>query len=145
MTEDIRSELKTKMSELASFLIKNNIYKETILDEAMNDPHFDVNREIVGQVLNYFEWRVHPLHPQIECSTEGDIRINGSVLYPKIYRGYKTIKYVRGKKTMDIDVASTVLSTYRPKPTDGEYIVGFRDENPMNTRINNLYWRRTIK
>ena len=141
MTPDIQEKLKTKMAKLAIFLIKNNITKQEMLDACMDDPAIQDSPDIIGPRMNYFEWRVNPTQPMIECSTEGDIRINGEIQTPKNYRGYKTIKYVRGKKTYDIDVALTVLGTYRPMPTDGMYTVGFRDENPNNCRIQNLYWK----
>lgn len=141
MTPDIQGKLKAKMAKLAIFLIKNNITKQEMLDACMDDPAIQDSRDIIGPRMNYFEWRVNPAQPMIECSTEGDIRINGEIQTPKNYHGYKTIKYVRGKKTYDIDVALTVLGTYRPMPTDGMYTVGFRDENPNNCRIQNLYWK----
>lgn len=134
--------LRSKVAKLAAFISENNIDKNDILELCMSDAEFSVNRDIIGKALNYFEWRVHPLHPEIECSTEGEVKINGSLIAPKTYRGYKTYKYVRGKKTYDIDIPIMVLSTYVPMPKEGKWTVGYRDENPDNTRINNLYWRK---
>lgn len=142
MNYDQKEKIKNKMAKLAGYLLSNKITKHDILELCMDDPQFEINRDIVGKLINYFEWRVHPKHPQIECSTEGDIRVNGDILQPKTYKGNKVIKFVRGKKTIDINVASTVLSTYQPMPTDGKYIVGYRDEDPNNCRIQNLYWRK---
>ena len=132
--------LKEQMKELALLMVKNRITKSDILD-LCSDPDFQDARDIIGRRLNYFEWRVHPSYPFIECSTEGDIKINGEIRVPKNYNGYKTIKYVRGKKTYDIDVAMAVLSAFKQMPDDGVYTVGFRDENPDNVRIQNLYWK----
>ena len=141
-TSNTADELRSLIDYLSDFIIEYGIDKNDILTLCMADPDFSVNRDNVGKVLNYYEWRVHPLHPEIECSTEGEVKINGTLISPKIYKGYKTYKYVKGKKTIDINIPIMVLSCYVDMPKVGKWTVGYRDENPDNTRINNLYWRK---
>ncbi len=145
MDLETKDKLKAKAAKMAAFFIKNNITKQDIGQLCMDDPEFCNYRDIIGSAINYCEWRVHPNHPTVEVSTEGDVKINGDLITPKIYRGYKVFKYVRGKKTMDVDIPSLVLSAFVPRPTDGQYTVGYRDENPDNTRIQNLYWKKIAK
>ena len=142
MTPTQKEKIKTKLKKLANYMISNKISNDDIFQLCEEDPEIEIFRNIVGSRLNFFEWRVHPEYPSIECSTEGDIRINGTILQPKKYNGQKIIKYRRGRKTIDINVPLTVLSTFKQLPQDGKYTVGFRDENPDNCRIQNLYWRK---
>ena len=142
MTDEERVKLKSKISKLAGFMVKHKITKSDIVDLAAEDPNFDNSVEIIGRTLNYFEWRVHPVHPQIECSTEGEIRIGDVIKEPIFHNGRKIIKITKNKKIFDFDVAQNVLRTYVPMPESGNWTVGFRDNNPKNCRINNLYWRK---
>lgn len=141
MLPEIKDKLTAKAAKFAAFLIKNGITRETIYELMQKDQQFMENINLIGKTIGYLEWYQHPLHPEVYCSTEGDVKINGCLIEAKVYKGHKIYKLPKGKETKDVPIDSLVLSCFVPKP-EGNWVAAFRDNDPNNCRIQNLYWKK---
>ena len=141
MDEATSEKFRKKLKKLASFIIDNGITKADMLEECLNDTNVQVYRDIIGKTCDYFEWRIHPNHPEIECSTSGQIRVSGKIIKPIEWDGKLMISMSRKRK---LDAANVVLTTFRQRPADGSYIVRFRNEDYRDLRIDNLYWYKLM-
>lgn len=141
MIPEAEEKLKRKLKKLSRFIVKNNISKSDILDMCLNDDSVQVYRDIIGKTLDYFEWRVHPNYPYIECSTDGQIRVSGTIVKPQEWDGKLKISCSR---KMKLDAAQLILTTFRPMPTEGKYVVRFRNEDYKDLRVSNLYWYKLL-
>lgn len=142
MLPEIKDKFMAKAAKFAAFIIKNGITKQDVYDLMNKDVQFADNINLIGKTIGYIEWYQHPQHVEVWCSTEGDVKINGDIIKAKVYKGHKVYKYPKGKETKDVYIDSMVLSCFIPKPDTGKWTVGFRDNNPDNCRIQNLYWKK---
>lgn len=89
-------------------------------------------------------WKRHPLHPHIEASTEGCIRLSGRVINPYVYNGLLKIKISRKIK---LNAARLVLCCFVGIPSSEElhkFTVGYIDDDPLNIKPDNLYWKQIL-
>ena len=134
--------VKKKLKKLSTFIIENNITKANMLELCLDDDSVQIYRDIIGKTCDYFEWRVHPVHPEIECSTSGQIRVSGKIIKPIEWDGKLKVNISRKRK---LDAANLILTTFRPIPDDGgEYVVRFRNEDYSDLRVSNLYWYKLL-
>ena len=146
LTPDQKSKLFKRYKKLADYITENEISKNDILDLMLENPTFQIYRDIVGSVSDYFEWREHPTMPTVECSTQGDIRISGNIIKPTEYRGDLVVVISKSKtKRIRTSAASLILGTFTPPPSDGTYIPRFRNHNSHDLRISNLYWYKLVE
>jgi hypothetical protein len=146
LDEHVEHVLKDKILDLRSLIIANDIQRANIYDTMKDDHEFAINVYIVATTLGYFEWRQHPLHPRIECSTDGQVRVNGTI--QNIYQnsaGDYVFLFSKGKRDrQEIKVGSLVLSCFVPHPPKGNWVVGYRNEHTDDFHIANLYWRKML-
>lgn len=146
LSEELKKKLYAKYKKLADFIVSNNITKNDIYDLMTEDVSFQKYRDIVGNTSGYFEWRANPTIPNVKCSTGGDISIGGKIVKPVEYGGELKVIIPKGKtKSTKVSAASLVLSTFVQRPTDGVYIPYYRNQNPHDLRISNLYWYKVVE
>lgn len=132
--------LKKKLSSLSTFIIKHGITRNDINDICMDNESMQICRDVIGRVLCIpFEWRVHPVFQEIECSTDGQIRVSGKIVQPEDINGVLKIRLSRKRK---LNAALLILNTFKPIPKDGNYVHRFRNDDYKDLRIANLYWYR---
>ena len=147
LSEEQKIELKKRYRKLAKFIVKNGITKSDVFDLMIEDYKFQIDRDTVGEVSDYFEWRVHPTMAKVSCSTTGDISVAGKILTPIESDGELKVIINQGKtKTLKVCAASLILATFVPKPTDrGTYVPRYRNNNFRDLRISNLYWYKLVE
>lgn len=136
-----QEKLLQKLKACATFIIEEGITKSDILDMCLEDDAVTMYIGIMRNNSDLYEWRKHPIYPEIECSTEGEVRVSGKIIKPTEWDGKLKISISRKKK---LYAAQLILTAFKPMPTDGKYAVGFRDCDYTNLSVLNLYWHRLI-
>ena len=137
MTDEFKKKIRKKVKKLSELIVESSCTKNDILEMMKDDPEFQIARDIIGNVLDYYEWRINPLYPNVRCSTSGEIEISGQRFYPREFSGVLKIIYANKKH---ISAPMLVLSTFVPMPKDGKYTVRHRNEDFRDLRVSNLYW-----
>lgn len=146
LNDEQKAKLYKRYKKLANFIIENEVTKKDILDLMLEDYSFQPYRDVVGQVTDYYEWRVHPTMAKVSCSTQGEISIGGEIITPTVWDNELVVVIAKGKtKVTKVSAASIVLATFVPQPTDGIYIPHYRNQNFRDLRISNLYWYKVVE
>lgn len=144
----VEDEVKRLVHELSDLFLEFGVTKEQIHEIAINDIEFQLDRHIVGEPLDYCEWREHPTIKGGFCSTNGKFKFNG-VEIPAVedprHNGRLSFVVKHGNKTFSYPAAGTILSCFVPKPEVGTYQVCFRNNNQRDIRVSNMYWFRLVK
>lgn len=118
--------------------IQNGEISQDQLDKlAENNPEL---QNIVDAMNPSIVWRKHPLYPHVEASSNGQIRVSGEIVRPKVWDGLLKITLQYGRKRLY--AALLILQCWDEcpgKPTD--YTVGYIDDNINNLKPANLYWK----
>ena len=146
--DNVKEEIKELLHQLSDIFIENDITAEAILEMAIDDAEFQLDRYIVGGPLDYCTWQEHPTINGVFCSTNGKFKFHG-VEIPAIkdpsHNGRLSFVVKHGGKRFSYPAAGTILSCFVEKPKVGSYQVAFRNHRSDDLRITNLYWYRLVK
>ena len=81
-------------------------------------------------------WKAYPNDPRILLSTNGFVQFDGEFIKPTIAHGLVVVIIERKTKTL----GKMILETFKPMPGSKSFICKYVDNNPMNIKLDNLYW-----
>lgn len=89
-------------------------------------------------------WRVHPLHPHIRCSINGEIEVAGHDFTIREFDGVLKVCYSNGRKKYS--APDLIMACFNPCPTKNrkEWKIAYKDRNYKNLKPSNLYWERVF-
>lgn len=89
-------------------------------------------------------WKEIPIAPKYEVSNLGRVRNKSTLHVLKqglINNTYPRVNLCTVMGEMPVLVARQVLIAFTPHLEDLTAFVGYRDDNPQNTNLKNLYWK----
>ena len=134
--------IKKKIKKLVEIINEQKITNTDIYNLCKTDDAF---AEDVCLLRSIFEpmWTINSQYPQIQCSTEGDIKISGTQFIPLERDGILKIILANGKKSLS--AALLILGCFEKCPGKMKhYTVGYRDGNYRNIKLSNLYWKKVL-
>lgn len=97
-------------------------------------------KDIIDLVNPEVTWKKHPMYPFVESSSNGQIKVSGELVKPRVWDGLLKVTLQYGKKRLY--AALLILQCWEPCPGKlTDYTVGYIDDNVNNLKPSNLYWK----